>query len=184
MEPRPGEHRLTSWSQPWPQAPAAESGFLKQLPEKAQPTPGTFQILGGLVSGTQSPEELGSDCHQFPESFFLGLQANPPVKQEKITDDILKPEVRVSPEPFRDRRCQLASSSSSLLCTARAADGSATAKPHNTPRSWHLKILPCVFPLNRKVLQLHPHQASTSEFWVGACDFSQTWLGDGGGGAG
>lgn len=85
MKPRPEEHTLTSQSQgsPPPSAPAPppslvppiptpqlQSGFLVQLPEKVQPTHGTFQILGGLVSGTRRPEDLGSDCHQFPESFF------------------------------------------------------------------------------------------------------------------
>lgn len=75
MRPRPREHRLTSWSQPWPQAPAAERNFLKRLPEKVQPTTGTFQILGGLVSGTQRPEDQGSDCHQFPERFFFPPRA-------------------------------------------------------------------------------------------------------------
>lgn len=58
MKPRPREHRLTSWSQPWPQAPAAESSFLKQLPEKVQPTTGTFQIVGGL--SVRDPEARGS----------------------------------------------------------------------------------------------------------------------------
>lgn len=85
MKPRPEEHTLTSQSQgsPPPLCPSStpfigppipipqlQSGFPVQPPEKVQPTHGTFQILGGLVSGTRRPEDLGSDCHQFPESFF------------------------------------------------------------------------------------------------------------------